>query len=296
MPPECAGWPLPARAACRRLPLPASRFPRRHVQIDISVAYRTIQKMGITFLASLPRLVVAVLVVAVFYYAGRVMSWVVVRSTSRFRGRRNLELAVARVLHATAIAVSVLVAATIVFPSFTAGSLISLLGVSGIAIGFAFKDIFQNFLAGLLLLLTDPFDIGDQIAVDGYEGTVEDIQTRATLITTYDHRRIVVPNTDLFTKSVTVNTAFVTRRSDADIAIAATLDVEALRPRLLARIEQLEGVSRAPAPDVLILKFDLATITLRLRWWTRPQHGTAVEVMDRVLTAAREEIGAMTHA
>ncbi|HEX6533176.1 MAG TPA: mechanosensitive ion channel domain-containing protein [Gemmatimonadaceae bacterium] len=259
-------------------------------QVDISVAYRTIQKMGVTFLASLPRLVVAAIILIVFYYAGRAASWVVVRSTSRFRGRRNLELAVARVLHATAIAVSILVAATVVFPSFTAGSLISLLGVSGIAIGFAFKDIFQNFLAGLLLLLTDPFDIGDQIAVNGFEGTVEDIQTRATLITTYDHRRVVVPNTDLFTKSVLVNTAFVARRSEAEVPVPATLDVEALRSRLVARIEQLDGVSRAPAPDVLIVKFDLATVTLRLRWWTSPHQGTAVEVMDRVLTTAREEI------
>ncbi|HEU4642079.1 MAG TPA: mechanosensitive ion channel domain-containing protein [Gemmatimonadaceae bacterium] len=265
---------------------------RTRMQIDLSVAYKTIEKMGLTFVAALPRLVVAVLVLAVFYVAGRGLSWAVIRGTGRFRGRRNLELAVARLIHATIVAFSILVAATIVFPSFTAGTLISLLGVSGIAVGFAFKDIFQNFLAGLLLLITDPFDIGDQIVVDAYEGTVEDIQTRATLITTYDHRRVVVPNADLFTKSVTVNTAFLTRRSEFDVAVPATLDIGRLKERLVQRIEQVDGVTHAPAPEVLLVKFDMANVTLRLRWWTYPQHGSAIAVQDRVLTVAREEIGA----
>lgn len=260
------------------------------MQIDLSVAYRTIEKMGLTFVAALPRIAVAVLILVLFYFAGRGLSWIVIRSTGRFRGRRSLELAVARLIHAAVIAFSVLVAATVVFPSFTAGSLISLLGVSGIAVGFAFKDIFQNFLAGLLLLITDPFKIGDQIVVDAYEGTVEDIQTRATLITTYDHRRVVVPNADLFTKSVTVNTAFLTRRNDFDVTVPATLDIERLRKELAKRIEGVDGVSHAPAPGVLLVKFDQATVTLRLRWWTYPEHGVTVEVQDRVLTAAREEI------
>ena len=62
-----------------------------------------------------------------------------------------------------------------------------------LAIGFAFRDIAENFLAGVLILLTQPFKIGDQIDINGFEGTVEDIQTRATYIRTYDGRVVVVP-------------------------------------------------------------------------------------------------------
>jgi small conductance mechanosensitive channel len=260
------------------------------MQIDLSVAYRTLEAMATRLLAAFPRFLVGAIVLMVLYYAGSALRWVVLRGAGRWRGRENLELAMARILHAAVIGVSVLVAATIAFPSFTAGSLIQLLGVTGIAFGFAFKDIFQNFLAGILLLITEPFDIGDQIVVDGFEGTVETIHTRATLITTYDNRRVVVPNADLFTKSVTVNTAFSVRRMEFDVAAAADADVDALKRELLARIRRVSGVAEAPAPDVLLLRFDPSTVTLRLRWWCAPGREASLAVQDRVLTEVRRVI------
>lgn len=88
------------------------------------------------------------------------------------------------------ILVGLFVALSIVLPSFKAGDLIQLLGISSVAIGFPFRDIFQNFLASILILLTEPFQIDDQIVFKDFEGTVENIQTRATTIRTYDGRRI----------------------------------------------------------------------------------------------------------
>ncbi|MEO7966640.1 MAG: mechanosensitive ion channel domain-containing protein [Gemmatimonadaceae bacterium] len=78
------------------------------------------------------------------------------------------------------LALALVLIVTAAFPSFTPANLISTLGIGGVAIGFAFKDIFQNFLAGILILITRPFTVGDQIRFKDYEGTVEDIQTRAT--------------------------------------------------------------------------------------------------------------------
>src|SRR5215475_5086765 len=78
------------------------------------------------------------------------------------------------------------VALSIVAPSFQAADLIKILGISGVAIGFAFQNILQNFLAGLLLLWSEPFRVGDEIKLDAFEGTVEEIQARATVIKTYD--------------------------------------------------------------------------------------------------------------
>src|SRR6267143_6605441 len=94
-----------------------------------------------------------------------------------------------------------------------------MLGISGAVIGFVFQNILQNFLAGLLLLWAEPFRIGDEIKIDNYEGTVEEIQTRATIIKTYDERRVVIPNADLFTHSVTVNTRLDIRRWDYNLAV-----------------------------------------------------------------------------
>jgi small-conductance mechanosensitive channel len=79
-----------------------------------------------------------------------------------------------------------------------------MLGVGSVAIGFTFQNILQNFLAGILLLLQEPFQIGDWISITGLDGKVEDIQARATVISTADGKRIVIPNAVLFTNPVTV--------------------------------------------------------------------------------------------
>lgn len=83
----------------------------------------------------------------------------------------------------------VLIGLVIAIPGFTPGQLMSALGIGSVAIGFAFKDIFQNLLSGVLILLGEPFKIGDDIIVNGLEGTVEDIQIRATF---YARQMVVV--------------------------------------------------------------------------------------------------------
>jgi small-conductance mechanosensitive channel len=97
-----------------------------------------------------------------------------------------------------------LVALSAVAPSFHASDLIKMLGVGSVAIGFAFQNILQNFLAGILLLFQEPFRVGDWISVTGLEGRVDDIQARATLITDPNSKKIVIPNAVLFTNPVTV--------------------------------------------------------------------------------------------
>ena len=144
----------------------------------------------------------------------------------------------------------------VVLPGFDPATLISGLGIGGVAIGFAFRDILQNFLAGLLLLMTDPFRIGDQIVVKGFEGTVEDIQTRATILKTYDGRRVVIPNGDLFTESVIVNTAYDKRRSQYDVGTGYEDNIELATSLILNNISHIEGVLPDPAPDVQVV--DLA--------------------------------------
>ena len=261
--------------------------------IDLSAAYRSLREIGVAFVAALPRIIAAFLIIFGSLFVARLVRWAVRRALHR-RGshgtHRNLQIAVGRLAYSAAVTLCVLLAATVAFPSFTIGSLIQLLGVSGIVVGFAFKDIFQNFLAGILLLITNQFAIGDQIIVDSFEGTVEEIETRATLIRTYDQGRIVVPNADLFTKSVTVNTAYPTRRVRYDLAISASADLAAAR-RVASDIltkANLEGVEHDPVAAVLVIGMNAQSVTLRLVWWSKSQHGEYLLVQDRVLMAVRD--------
>jgi small-conductance mechanosensitive channel len=100
--------------------------------------------------------------------------------------------------------VGFLITLSVVAPSFKAGDLIKFLGIGSVAVGFAFQNILQNFLAGILILLQEPFGPGDWISVTGIEGSVDDIQPRATIITTKEGHRVVIPNAVLFTNPVAV--------------------------------------------------------------------------------------------
>jgi small-conductance mechanosensitive channel len=166
---------------------------------------------------------VGIIVFFLFYLLSIFVSKVIRRSTQA--RRPNLGMVFARLMGAGTILFGLLIAMSIIAPSFQASDLVKVLGIGGVAIGFAFQNILQNFLAGLLLLWVEPFRIGDEIKIGEFEGTVEEIQTRATIIKTYDERRVVVPNADLFTRSVVVNTAHDLRRWEYDLTVKDNVDL-----------------------------------------------------------------------
>src|SRR6476469_8197720 len=236
-------------------------------QASVSTAWDKIQGMSDSLIVLLPNIVLALIVFALFFYAAKTLKSLVKRITRKYRHARNLGLVLGRLAQGTTILVGLFVALSIVIPSFKAGDLIQLLGISGVAIGFAFRDILQNFLAGILILLTEPFRIDDQIVFKNFEGTVENIETRATTIRTYDGRRIVIPNAELFTNSVTVNTAFDTRRTEYDFSIGYGDDIDRATQLMLEVLYSINEVLKDPAPDVLVVELAESTVNIRVRWW-----------------------------
>ena len=209
---------------------------------SVSTAWDKIQSMSNGLIVMLPNILLAVIVFTIFFFAGRALKSLVRRLTRRHRQARSLGLVLGRLSQGIIILVGLFVALSIVIPSFKAGDLVQLLGISGVAIGFAFRDILQNFLAGILILLTEPFEINDQIVFKNFEGTVENIQTRATTIRTYDGRRIVIPNSELFTNAVTVNTAFENRRLEYDVGIGYGDNIDQAKELMLEAVYSVDEV------------------------------------------------------
>jgi small-conductance mechanosensitive channel len=261
--------------------------------MDSSEAWKTVHEMVRDFSASLPRFIFA-LVIALFFY---LLSWLVKalvrRTTSADSSHRTLRMAMGRIAQGAIIVIGTLVAVAAAFPGFTPANLVSALGIGGIAIGFAFKDIFENFLAGILILVTRPFRIGDQIIYSHYEGTVEEIQTRATWLKTYDGRRILIPNSELFKNSVTVNTAFETRRLEYDFKLAPGTEVEKAKAAIIGVMRKSRDVLPDPKADVVVIGFDQTAVTLRARWWSKSRISDVLLAQDRVLAASR---GALAEA
>ena len=241
--------------------------------------------------ALLPNIAVALVLLFVFWVLARLVRWAFMRWAAR-RKRVNLGEVFGSFLKWLVIGIGVLLALTVVVPTLRVGDLIAGLGVTSVAIGFAFKDILQNWLAGLLLLMRQPFEIGDQIIVQGYEGAVERIETRATLIRTYDGRRVVVPNSDVYTSAVIVNTAFPVRRSQADFGVGMDVDLEEARALMLRTLQGVPGVEREPAPDVQVDAVGDFAVIMRPRWWTDARRADVVAVRTAVLRALKDALDA----
>ena len=148
---------------------------------EIATFVDKMQAMLNGFIALLPNLILALIVFAIFFFVARSIKRVVRNLTRDRRQARNLGMVLRRLTQGATILVSLFIALSIVIPSLKASDLVQILGISGVAIGFAFRDILQNFLAGILILLTEPFQIDDQIVFKSFESTVENIQTRAEL-------------------------------------------------------------------------------------------------------------------
>ncbi|MEM6281340.1 MAG: mechanosensitive ion channel domain-containing protein [Chloroflexota bacterium] len=149
------------------------------------------------FIAALPAIILGILVFYAFFRGSNFVKRQLIRLLPRDRREKTLGILLGRLVRGALIGVGVLVGMTVALPTFQPSELLQLLGVGGIAIGFAFRDIFENFLAGILILLDQPFQIGDQIITGEYEGTVREIQIRATYIRTYDGRQVVIPNSNI---------------------------------------------------------------------------------------------------
>ena len=262
------------------------------MRLNFDTFWESARHMVETVISRLPALALSVVVFILFYISSIAVSRLIRRAT---RGQRqNLGTVFARLVQAATVLLGLLVAMSVVAPSFQASDLIKVLGIGGVAIGFAFQNILQNFLAGLLLLWAEPFRIGDEIKVDAFEGTVEEIQTRATVVKTYDERRIVIPNADLFTHSVIVNTAGDTRRWEYDFSVKVASDVGDLKSVIIDAVRKVPGTLSEPSPEVLVLELgdmEANTVKLRVLWWTKaPRQHEMLKSYDSVLTAIREAV------
>jgi small conductance mechanosensitive channel len=258
---------------------------------EISTAWDKVQSMINGFIALLPNMILALIVFLLFLFIASRIKALVKRLTRNRRSARNLGLVLGRLAQGITILIGLFIALSIVIPTFRAGDLVQLLGISGVAIGFAFRDILQNFLAGILILLTEPFQIDDQIVFKGFEGTVENIETRATTIRTYDGRRIVIPNSELFTNAVTVNTAFDNRRLEYDVGIGYGDDIDVAKQLMLDAMHSINEVLKDPAPDVLVMELAGSTVNIRVRWWIHPPRRIDdLQSRDKVITAIKKKL------
>ncbi len=184
---------------------------------------------------------------------------------------KSLQILFAKGAYVTTWVIGFFIACVLAFPGLSLGNVVGALGLSTVAIGFAFQDIFKNFLAGILILLQEPFSIDDEIVIDGNEGFVEQIDVRTTTIRTYQGEKILIPNSNLFTNSVQVRTGFTRRRTDLAVGVDYNTPLREARSLLAKVVSNLDGVLSHPQPEIDLVNFGDSSIDFVVRYWTSPQ-------------------------
>lgn len=239
-------------------------------------------------IASLPGILFAIFILLIVRYLAEFVRRLSARVAGKALKSLSLRTLVAQTSYVLTWTAGILVACISAFPGLELGDIIALLGLGSVAVGFAFQDIFKNFLAGILLLLQEPFSLGDQIIVSDFEGTVESIALRSTQIRTYQGELIVMPNSIVFTSPVQVLTKKPQRRTDLSIGVDYNTPLPMARDTLLNALHNIDGIQLDPQPEVDIVGFGDSSIDLVVRYWTAPQIVQVRRIKTKVMVALKQ--------
>lgn len=170
-------------------------------------------------------------------------------------------------------------------------------GVTAVVLGFAFREIGENLLAGVLLAFSRPFDLGDYVASGGIEGNVRGVDLRTVHVRTTDGRDVWIPNAQIVNQPFENYTVDGLRRPAFEVGLDYGDDAEAACACIRVAVEALPDVLDAPGPQVVLVGLDGAWVTLRVAFWVDvPKAGRPlVEVTSDAIDAARRALRAQGH-
>ncbi|WP_184009132.1 mechanosensitive ion channel family protein [Rubricella aquisinus] len=243
------------------------------------------------FWAALPQIIAAVTFLLFVLIIVKVMRAILPRVLRRARMRTALVDVLVMLTSVTFWLLGGLIALTIAFPTITPGKAITALGIGSVAVGFAFKDVFENFLAGLLLLIREPFSKGDYIQCQEIEGQIEEITIRDTHIRQTDGQLVVAPNGYLFKNPVTIRTARDVRRTTIICGVAYGEDVDRARDVIERAVRAVDQV-RDDVQDVQIFAqaFGSSSIDFEVTWWTGSRPVDIRSSRDKVVAAIKRAL------
>lgn len=250
------------------------------------------QVLGVaaSFFLLLPNLVLATVIVLVTWAIARGLVGVEARLLRLRHTRPSLQLALRTLTRTVVWIAGLLTAAVVLFPNLTPTKALAGLGLGSIAIGLAFQDIFENYLAGLLILLRKPMRIGDDIECQDVSGRVEEITIRDSYIRKRSGELILVPNSFLYKNPVRVLTDRDIRRLDLTVGVAYGEDVDAAREVIRSAFEGLKTPSQGQPVEVFANAFGESSVDFVVRWWAASTPVDELRSRDEVTAAIKRRL------
>ncbi len=218
-------------------------------------------------ISNLPNLIVAIAVVVVFVILGKIAKKVLSQVLGRTSNNRAVNRLLQTLLYLVFLLAGLSTALGVLNLEKTLTSLLAGAGVIGLALGFAFQEIASNFISGIFIAFVKPYQVGDIVEVSGYQGTVHDINLRTTNLTTFQGLEVIVPNKEMFTKSLTNYTSTPERRVDIDVGVSYAEDLRKVEKIATEAVEKIDVRIKDKPIEFFYKGFGSSSIDFQIRFW-----------------------------
>lgn len=263
---------------------------RKQSLLDMTAARRNLEEIGRDGLVLLPQLLVGMLVLLITIGLMRVAALL----TELFAATRIHSQLLRQVLRSIVIAavlvVGLYVALKVSGLSRLAVTVLGGTGLLGLAIGFAFRDIAENYLASILISLNYPFRVGDLVELEGHKGFVRRVTTRGTVLATLDGNHVQIPNNTVY-KSVITNFSVSPRlRRSFTVGIGYEDSIAKAQSTILEAIRSHPATLADPTPMILVDSLGAATVNINCNYWVDAERFDVLAVSSAVMRRAKQAL------
>lgn len=242
----------------------------------------------------LPNMVLAALIVVLFWLLARLLRFLVGRVLQRMVPSDTLQRLITGALYITVVLVGAFVALSVLHLDKTVTSLLAGAGILGLAFGFAFQDIASNFIAGVLMAAQRPLRVGDLVETSDHLGVVQRIDLRTTELRNLQGLQVIIPNKDIFQNVLINYTRNGVRRVDLEVGVSYGEDLERVRRVTVEAVAKVNDVLVEKGVDLFYQGFGDSSISFEVRFWitsesNRHFHAVRSEVIMAIKAAFGRE-------
>lgn len=254
-----------------------------------SILFDTYQYINNSLLG---KLILFSIIIGFSYYVGELIALFVQSKLVKGKENKILAKVIMRIVQIVIILVGFALGLRAVGVEQFARTLLASAGLSALIIGFAFKDIGSNLLAGITLGFSRPFKAGDVIESGDWLGSVEDLGMRSTQIRTPDGKDIYIPNADIISRSLINYTGDNLFRQDFVIGIDYADNISEARECIHETLSKMKDVLKNPEPFVTVDEFTASTVNLRVYFWVNTIHypQNALLIRSDVMSSVKESL------
>lgn len=238
--------------------------------------------LGEQIVTGLPLLLVAFAIFVLFWLIGSGLSkrhaWFRRISVNDF-----IADLIGKLVHLVFIILGIILALSLLDATALLGTILGAAGIFGLAIGFAVRDTVENFIASILLSIRNPFEVNDFVDIEGWQGSVARLTSRATILISPDGNHVRIPNSTVFKSVITNYTRNPNRRFDFSVGIDCNVDLTRAQGLALQALEQVPGVLAEPKPQAIVQELGNPLVQLTLYGWMNQIENDLMKVRSEAI-------------